>query len=255
MSAPAFRSVPLPHEIVTVVGRTGSGKTQLIAKLIGPRHPRRITLDLVGECATLYPSATKVQSLPDVVRTLRAWHDANVNRWHLVAALTHDEIADLLQLMAPLQGGAPYSLAAAWGGITLEIFELDMIAPVTRIGKRLPVAITNAYARGRHYGLSILGATQRPHQVDRMATAQSSVVITFGMHEPHDIAWLERIGGRRFGEVARQGLRDYESVWYFARTGDMWTLDKAYRQWQAVPRDNARTDDRRDSDRHPPRPL
>lgn len=228
-------SAPLPHEIVTVVGRTGSGKTKLIAEVIGPRHERRITLDMVGECATLYPRAVTVTRLRDLVTALRALHDAHAHTWHLVASLTPDEIADLLQLLAPAHGGPELSLSAAWGGIALEVFELDLIAPVTRAGKRLPAAVMNAYARGRHYGLSILGATQRPHQVDRMATAQSSCVVTFGMHEPHDLAFLERIGGRTFAELARAGLPEYCSAWYFARTGQIWTLARDYRTWAAAP--------------------
>jgi len=224
----------LPHEIVTVVGRTGSGKTQLIAQHIGPRHARRITLDMVGECAALYPHAHKADSLAKVLRLMRAFHEHSVSRWHIVAALDVKEIGKLVRILAPTGSGAKHSLAAAWGGIALEIFELDLVAPVDRSEAATREAIRTAYARGRHFGLSILAATQRPHMIDRIATAQSTYVVTFQMHEPNDLAWLERVGGKRFAEAARVGLGQYESAWYAARTGDMYALSADYRDFRPI---------------------
>lgn len=224
----------LPHEIVTVVGRTGSGKTQLIAKYIGPRHARRITLDLVGECAALYPSAASARSLAAVLRLLRAYHEHNVTRWHIVAALDVKEIGQLVRLLCPTGADANTSLAAAWGGMALEIFELDLVAPVDRSEPATREAIRTAYARGRHFGLSILAATQRPHMIDRIATAQSSHVVTFQMHEPADLSWLEKVGTKRFAEIARTGLREYESAWYLARVGTLLTLSADYATWRTV---------------------
>lgn len=229
-------SVPaaLPHEIVTVVGRTGSGKTALIARKIGPRHARRITLDMVGECRALYPRAAHAAGLPDLVRILRSLHEHHVPAWHIVAQLGTREIGELIRLLAPVGTASEYSLAAAFGGVALEIFELDIIAPVDRSERDTREAIRNAYARGRHYGLSILAATQRPHQIDRIATAQSTYVVTFQMHEPADLRWLEAVGGKRLAELARAGLAPYESAWYNARSGTLHVLDRTYRHWRAV---------------------
>ncbi|MBX3704589.1 MAG: hypothetical protein KF822_12510 [Steroidobacteraceae bacterium] len=224
----------LPHEIVTVVGRTGSGKTQLIARLIGPRHPRRITLDMVGECRKLYPRAVRVTDLAALVMLLRKLHEHNVSEWHVVASLSLADIGALLRLLAPAGEGAEYSLSAAFGGVTLEIFELDVIAPVDRSERETREAVRNAYARGRHYGLSILAATQRPHQMDRIASSQSSYVVTFQMHEPADLRWLEKVGGKRFAEIARSGLKDYQSAWYAVRSGTVMLLHADYKTWETV---------------------
>jgi energy-coupling factor transporter ATP-binding protein EcfA2 len=224
-----------PHEIVTVVGRTGSGKTQLLAKMIGARHPRRITIDLVGECDKLYPYALRARSLATIVSAMAKLHAANVTEWHIVAALDLKEIGQLVKLLAPTGATTDYSLSAVWGGVALEIFELDLVAPVDRSEAATRDAIKTAYSRGRHFGLSILAATQRPHLIDRNATAQASYVITFQMHEPADLSWLERVGGKRFAELARTGLKQYESAWYNARTGTLHTLSADYKQWRDVP--------------------
>lgn len=224
----------LPHEIVTVVGRTGSGKTALLAKKIGPRHGRRITLDMVGECRALYPRAAHAVGLQQVVRILRSLHEHHLREWHIVAQLGTREIGELIKLLAPIGAAHEYSLSAAMGGVALEIFELDIIAPVDRSERDTREVIRNAYARGRHYGLSILAATQRPHQIDRIATAQSSYVVTFQMHEPADLRWLESVGGKRLSELARVGLAQYESAWYNARTGELFTLDRTYTKWRKV---------------------
>lgn len=236
---PVQQGHPLPHEIVTVVGTTGSGKTALIAQVIGPRHRRRITLDTVGECARLYPRATPAHGLVQLLQLLRAFHEHDAFAWHIVASLSVKETGELLRLLAPTGPTAGHSLAAAWGGLALEIFELDIIAPVDRSERQTSEAIRNAYARGRHYGLSMIAATQRPHQIDRNVTAQSTHVVTFQMHEPADLKWLERVGGRRFAQLARGGLPRFGSAWYHTRSGELYTLDPGYRAFTAVPREGA----------------
>lgn len=214
----------LPHEIVTIVGTTGSGKTALIAEHIGPRHARRITCDLVGECRKLYPDAIHLTAFAQLFPVLRRLNDHGVDRWHIVAQFTVAEIGKLITALVPTGPDASRSLSLAWGGLALEIFELDLVAPVDRSEEATRLAVKTAYARGRHFGLSILAATQRPHMIDRIATAQSTYVVTFQMHEPHDLAFLKRCGGSAFAELARTGLRQYESAWYATRLGELYVL-------------------------------
>lgn len=228
-----------PHEIVTVVGRTGSGKTQLLAKFVGARHKRRITIDLLGECVALYPEAIRADSLVKIVRVMELLHKNDVDEWHIVASIDVPEVGQLLQLLTPTGSGSAYSLSAVWGGIALEIFELDLVAPVDRSNAATREAIRTAYARGRHYGLSILAATQRPHMIDRIATAQSTHVVTFQMHEPADLKFLKNVGGQRFAELARVGLQQYQSAWYDAKTGIIRILSQDYEHWRELPSESA----------------
>jgi len=218
----------LPHEIITVIGRTGSGKTRLIARRLGPRHARRITLDLTGECEGLYPLAHRAIGLAKVYDALARWGAARCDRWHLVAVLTHEEIGRLMWALCPLYDGSSVALAELWGGVCVEAFEIDVLMPVSRAGGNVRNAFANAYARGRHVGLSLLCATQRPHQCDRIITSQSHYVITFAMHEPRDVKWLSDVGGQRFAAIAQTELARYHSVWYEAAGGAIHVHDADY---------------------------
>jgi hypothetical protein len=218
----------LPHEIVTVVGRTGSGKTRLLATHVGPRHRRRISVDLTGECEALYPHAYRATSLAKFYRALKVWNDQDVNDWHVVVVLDHAHLAQLVWSLCPRYDGKTRGLASAWGGVALEVFEVDVLMPVNGSGGGVGLAMRNACARGRHEGLSLLCATQRPHQCDRILTSQSHVVASFAMHEPSDTKWLKDVGGARFAAIARGGLRQYESVWFHAGTGALTMHDAGY---------------------------
>lgn len=219
----------LPHEIVTVVGRTGSGKTRLIASHIGPRHARRITLDSVGEGEALYPDAFRAFGLERVFDALRAWSREGVRTWHMVAILSPDETGQLMHKLAPqYDGGATESLSALFGGVCVECFEIDLYLPVSGGGGKTAAAFQHAVARGRHVGLSLLCATQRPAQCHRILTSQSQHVVSFAMHEPRDLRWLSMVGGERFARIAHRGLRRYESAWYSSLTHRIVVRDASY---------------------------
>lgn len=219
----------LPHEVVTVVGRTGSGKTRLIAKSLGPRHARRITLDSMGECETLYPDAFRAFGADAVYAALNTWAQENVNTWHLVAVLSEEEVGQLMSKLAPQYDGKTESLSKALGGVCVESFEIDLYLPVSGAGGQVTRAFQNAIARGRHVGLSLLCATQRPAQCHRILTSQSQHVVSFAMHEPGDLRWLASVGGSQFAKIAHTGLHRYESVWYSALTHRVVVRDKEYK--------------------------
>jgi hypothetical protein len=215
------------HQIAIVVGRTGSGKTRLIAELLGPDHERRITIDATGECRALYPNAYHVHGLADAYSAMQLWIERKITVWHLVAALQPDDVGRLVTRLCPVYDGRTGAIATALGGVSLECYELDAYMPVSGAGSELTGAWRNAFARGRHVGLSILGATQRPHQINRMATAQAHQVITFAMHEPNDMRWLRDVGGERFAKLARS-LDKYHSAWYVTDSGVIEHRDQDY---------------------------
>lgn len=218
----------LPHEIVFVCGKTGSGKTHLLAKRLGPRHRRRITIDLVGEGRKLYPQAYQAIGLRAVYRALRSWVGKEITGWHMIAVLTNEEVGALMWKLCPIFDGRTDSLAALLGGVCVETYEIDVLMPVNGSGKETAKAFKNAFARGRHVGLSLLAATQRPAQCDRIVTSQSNAIISFHMHEPRDLAWLRDVGGSRLAEEVR-ALGKYESAWYHAENGHIITRDPDYR--------------------------
>lgn len=233
----------LPHEVVTVVGRTGSGKTRLIAKALGPRHARRITLDSMGECEDLYPDAHRVFTLEEAYNAMNAWAQQGVTTWHLVAALDESSVGLLMAKLAPQYDGKTESLSSALGGVCVECFEIDLYLPVSGAGGQVTRAFQHAVARGRHVGLSLLCATQRPAQCHRILTSQSQYVVSFSMHEPGDIRWLQSVGGVKFARIAHHGLKRYHSVWYSALSHSVTVRDPNYKEVRTesnlFPDDNA----------------
>lgn len=62
---------------------------------------------------------------------------------------------------------------------------------------------------GRHHSISNVLVARRPSELDRMATAQADVIISFRQHEPRDLEYIRAIGGQAAAdEVA--GLGPFE---------------------------------------------
>lgn len=196
------------RKIVICVGRSGSGKTAVISRVFGPAEPRRITIDRTGECRRLYPHATHVHGARAAQAVLRAWLAQSLMQWHLVVGCDDGDAERIVQALCPIFDGAARSLSELWGGIALECSELDTLLP----NGSAPPAWRTAFLRGRHVGLTILGATQYPALVDRVSTSQATTIVTFALHEPRQLAWMRDLGGARFAELVRQ-LPRYHSMW------------------------------------------
>lgn len=223
------------HEITVVVGRTGSGKTQLISRVLAPRHPRRITLDATGECVRLYPAAHVVGTLADALRALEVWANEEREHWHLVAALQPADSAEFARALVPVYSPGVSALADDLGGVCVECSELDVYLPVSGANAKQTAAWTTVLARGRHTRCSVIAATQRPHQVARIVTSQASRVIAFRTHEPRDVRWLADVGGPTFAAVAREDLPRFHSVHFHVDDARCEVLDERYRVTRRFP--------------------
>lgn len=203
---------PAPREISVVVGKSGSGKTRLIARHFGPVHARRITFDATGETRELYPRAAHVFGAGEAAKVLAAWLSRRVRRWHLCVGASAEDAARIVSALCPLYDGTRLALATAFGGVAVECFELDAFAPNSTGLNPVGAAWRNAFLRGRHVGLSLLVATQYPALVDRAATSQAGRVVTFALHEPRQLDYMRQLGGARLAEAVRL-LRPFESLW------------------------------------------
>jgi hypothetical protein len=200
------------HEIAIVVGRTGSGKTALISEVLAPRHPRRITIDVTGECEELYPDAFVAVGYAQVMQVVGQWAK---------------EDRKLARAMVPVYRPGVTSLSADLGGVCIECSELDVYLPVSGANADVSAAWTTVLARGRHAHCSVIAATQRPAQIARVVTSQASRVIAFATHEPTDLKWLARAGGMRYAKAV-QTLGRFQSAWYYADTGNIEIRDAGY---------------------------
>lgn len=149
------------------------------------RSPRALILDVTGEWLS-EKGARVAPDWPTLLAELR--RAANRERWRIVAPadkLEPSQIVELLLARGGAGAGLPYPRAV--GGMALLIDELSAFAHNSCSHR-----ITAAWTRGRHAGLSILGASQFPAQVARAVTSQSEWWVIYPMHEPADVAYLAR---------------------------------------------------------------
>jgi hypothetical protein len=169
----------------TVVGQSGSGKTVLLRELFVRRAARVITVDITGEWFT-ERGTTPVGDFAELVTQLRRL--AGRASWHLVVPFDPAEREQLAALLIGESGaGRASALSLALGGVALNCDELADFAD-----QAAPPLVRALWQRGRHAGLSIFGASQRPAQVNRIVTANSQWLGICRVAEPLDLAYVRR---------------------------------------------------------------
>ncbi len=200
--------------LAVVVGRRGSGKSELLRRA-SARRRRVVVLDLlhgepvdVGEPLDLGVIVYDEDEYRDALREA-----SSGDRWRIVVRPDTPEDARWVvgALMPKDHGVAGYARAVR--GVCVFSDEIDLWMP-NHAG--IDPAVRSSIARGRHYAVKIIGATRRPAECHRDLSSQADVLVTFQQHEPRDIAWLDKTGGRSFALAART-LGQYE---YLARTAD-----------------------------------
>lgn len=212
------------NAIVTALGPSGSGKSRFLADQAA-RFPRVISLDTTGETEEVYPTALgPTFGLDATLRALQVC--AGYPRWHLRAAVEGDELVALCRRLVPNYDGRSVSLARALGGVALEMGEVYEIAP----NAGAPREVLNMWRRGRHEGLSLLAATQRPASCAREVSANSHWLVAFRMPEPRDYEYVGGFMGARARDLVAE-LPPYHSLLYDKRAGLVWQLDAARRPY------------------------
>lgn len=199
-----------PSRRVFATGATGSGKTTALRRLCIDRAPRALILDVTGEWAL--SADRKAWGYDSLLEALAELRRARSRRWRIAAGgIEGAELSELIELLAP--AGAPArGLAAGWGGLALVLDEVDTLAP-----PGAPADVRALWQRGRHAGLSIYAATQRPHACHRVVTSQSQVIIVCQTHEPRDVQYLRALLPPDAFDAARQLAPHYCLVFDTAR--------------------------------------
>lgn len=177
-----------PTERVIACGVTESGKDYLLKRLFLNRCPRSLVLDMVGEFTTERPPGGRLyfaRSLEELRAQLkRAAREGP--RWRVVAAIGPEQARDVARLLVPPvleRDGGAFPLYV--GGMALQCSELDLFAPTNAHAD-----VAGLWRRGRHVGLSVFGASQRPHGIARIVTAMSGWVLVTKTQEPADLKYL-----------------------------------------------------------------
>lgn len=193
---------------VFVTGGTGSGKSTLLRRSLLPQVPRAIIVDPVGEFRRerFKDRNARVFDLAEIPGALRTL--TRRERWRLVADIPASSFPILARSLVPERLAVEPSLALAVGGCTLVCDEIHTIA-----SHSAPQEVQELWQRGRHVGLSILAATQRPAKVSRTVTSMSQVLIACQTHEPADLAYLRDIFPRSVHQELQELARYHALVW------------------------------------------
>lgn len=213
------------HRFVAVgMGPTGCGKSRLLSSYARP-FPRRIIIDFVGEYVD-DPDHDDALVGTTLDQCLAHMKNAAISggKWKLICCISPDDVPALLDVLAP-PGDLAGGYARNVGGVALECGEVDVIAPNNA---SISDEMRNVIQRGRHYRVSILGASQRPAQVSRLLTAQADVLSLFRQYEPRDIAYLREATN---DEVANRlpNLPKFWHVQYLVKHGSARVVDANYR--------------------------
>lgn len=176
----------IEREIVLVFGKTGMGKTSWLKRYLKSIR-RALILDPVNE----YDRVQKFDYLDQLIE--------HVQRYKIFRVRTEWE-ADFPFLCAT---------AKAVGNCTLVIDEAQRVVPPRN---ELPATFEDIVYRGRHNGVGLAIAAQRPSTVDLVARSQWSRLITFRQTEPNDVRWIEGTTGYNLP------LTDLEPLTYFEVT-------------------------------------
>lgn len=189
----------------TVIGKRGSGKTTLCQK-ISENFPRKIVYDTrnrigakncAGRYDTVFPGVATVcltiESLIDALSKelpkkefLIIYKPRNISQedFDLFCAVCDaQEVSDVL----------------------VYIEEIGVLTSAVHSGG-ICDGFANLLRTGRHHDIYLLMNAQRPVDVNRLITSQSSHIVSFKQTEPRDIQYLSGY----FGEHAEK-LRDLEA--------------------------------------------
>ena len=206
---------------VFVTGLSGSGKTTGAWNLYLKNAPRVLIVDQIGEWnGRVYETVNTLGELFTAINSAR-----KQKRWVISYSNMDNRLHDLVRWLLPLPN-VDRSPVLAMGGIVLLLDEVDLIAPTGGA----PEVIRNLYRRSRHVRLSLVSVTQRPANVLREVSAQSTQVLAYRLTEPRDLDYLAdlmRWDGQQVGQFVRWTRRhQHGAVWRDLVSGStLWIPD------------------------------
>lgn len=124
-----------------------------------------------------------------------------------------EQLQELSYFLVSLQAG--YVSGQHQAQITLAVDELDTSFPVGSMQKNRKNGFGFLCCRGRHYGINLIGISQRMHLVDNVFRANCSAVYLFRHAEPADID----LGIKILGQEYRETFRNLDNFQYIYKSG------------------------------------
>jgi len=199
----------ISYQRIGIFGRSQSGKSTLLDQIMR-KHKRAVLFDAIDERATVaaregYTEVTDINELQeridrDYASGFRFWfhpaYDAD-----LVQSLS-----DLSTLLLDIQTQyADLHGTANRPSIALAVDEMADCFP-NHILRKGQDAFSNMCRMGRHKGIHLIGASQRPAEVSTKFRGQLEKRFIFSLTEPRDLEVVEKMGGvngKEFSETVR----------------------------------------------------
>lgn len=195
-----------------IFGASGCGKTTKARELTSGLS-RVIYFDPLGEWAR-EKGVKSFVSLEKLKEALRR-NFAQGFRYAFIPAFGEEEaqLQDLSYFLVFLQSG--YSSFQHRAQLTLVVDELDTSFPTGSMQKNRKNGFGFLCCRGRHYGINLIGISQRMHIVDNVFRANCSGVYLFRHAEPADID----VGLKIIGAEYRDTFRKLANFQYIFKSG------------------------------------
>jgi DNA helicase HerA-like ATPase len=218
----------LESDRVFAVGDTGTGKSYFLSRQILPKYPRVIVLDVTGEMwqqrADVPGGAVvQVETALEVAQAVGRLARNGTRTWRVYAPLSAPEVVRLCSALVPERIATAPSLARAVGGLALYCDELELLAP-----HAAPPIIAGLWNRGRHVGLSVIGATQYPTSVKPLVRGASRLFVVGQLGDPNAVDYLRHAG---FPPLVMQWIERLEFqhlVLFDKRRRRGWLLDRGH---------------------------
>lgn len=194
---------------IGIFGASGSGKSYRARELVS-NLGRVIVFDGIGDFARGGGFKT-CYSLTDVLTLVKKGWKTGF-KICFVPELGEEETSldKLSKSLQHMQSG--YMAETSKAKITLVVDEMDLSFP-SGIRQRMPKhGFIGLCLRGRHYGINLIGISQRPKLVDNSFRANMSAVYLFMLAEPDDIDVAIRLIGREYAQTFRN-LNKYQYVY------------------------------------------
>jgi len=199
-------SVKSSASILTIIGRRGSGKSTLTAKLAEQeKYNRKIVFDITNE----WPTKNSYS-----VSTLDEFHEVwrkifHLTKFTILVKFKYGTPTESVQLLASQISSLIYSVGEESGQYTTLIFEeAQFYFPNNAISPELFSLITI----GRHGYVEMIANTQRPAQVHKSLISQSEEIYIGQTFEANDVKYLLATIGP-IAEEARS-LKPGEFIYY-----------------------------------------
>lgn len=197
---------------VGIFGASGSGKTTKARKITTGLN-RVIFFDPLGEWGresgvkTFYDSEKLKKEL---IKNFSAGF-----RYSFVPTFGDEEeqLQQICSFLTYMQNGYGITHGAQ---MTLVVDELDTSFPVGSMQKNRKNSFGFLCCRGRHFGINIIGISQRMHIVDNIFRANCSSIYFFRHSEPADID----IGAKMLGVEWRDAFKKLNNFEYIFKSGE-----------------------------------